>query len=52
MADIVEIPDDFLEKASGSQLAELCKQLGVLTNATIQDGDSLRALVKRQELKT
>jgi len=48
----VEVPEEFLVNASEPQLVELARQLGVLTNSTALNGDSLREVLKRQELRS
>lgn len=51
MEDTVEIPEGSLEGASDTQLVDLAKQLGVLTSDIALNGDSLRVLLRRQELQ-
>jgi len=52
LQDTTEIPEEFLAGASESQLVDLARQLGVLTSSTPLNGDSLRELLRRQELRS
>jgi hypothetical protein len=52
MSDVLEVPDGFLESASDVQLLQLASQLGVLTAGPALNGNQLRALLQKQEMKS
>jgi hypothetical protein len=51
LEDTVEVPEQWLQAASDTQLVDLAKHLGVITGDTPLNGDSLRMLLRRQELQ-
>jgi hypothetical protein len=51
LEDTVEVSEEFLAGASDAQLVDLAKHLGVITGDAALNGDSLRALLRRQELQ-